>query len=105
MINVFLDDSRPCPEGFVHAKSAQECILLLKECKVRILSLDFHLGWDGGTGLDVARFIAAQGTYPEEIYLHSSDAVGRMRMYETLMQNKPEQVKIYNHPIKRVKET
>lgn len=98
-INLFLDDSRPCPKGFVHAKDADECMLLLRECDVRVLSLDYNLGWNAPTGLDVARFIVASRRYPERIYLHSSSAAGRRRMFETLYPNKPDHVLIFNHPV------
>jgi hypothetical protein len=99
MIHLFLDDSRPCPKGFVHAKDANECILLLRECDVCVLSLDYNLGWNAPTGLDVARFIVTSGRYPERIYMHSSSAAGRRRMLETLYPNKPDHVRIYNHPV------
>ena len=45
MIHVYLDDLRPCPQGFALAKDAKECISLLQEFEVDILSLDHDLGW------------------------------------------------------------
>ena len=45
MIHVYLDDLRPCPQGFTLAKDVKECISLLQECEVDILSLDHDLGW------------------------------------------------------------
>jgi hypothetical protein len=97
VIYIYLDDLRPCPKHFVLARNAEECILMLKECEVGILSLDYDLGRDAPTGLDVARFIAAERRYPPVIFLHTSSLSGRQRMYETLYQNKPEHVRIYNH--------
>lgn len=44
MIHLFLDDYRRCPQGFTLARNAEECLLMLKECEVGILSLDFDLG-------------------------------------------------------------
>jgi hypothetical protein len=67
MIHVFLDDYRPCPPGFVAAKSAEECILLLEAEEVDILSLDYDLGWGNPTGLDVVRYIADNGRYPRHL--------------------------------------
>lgn len=93
-IHVYLDDTRRCPPGFVLAKNAEECILLLKEYEVDILSLDYDLGWGEATGLDVAKFLAAAAnkaevSYPREIYLHSSSAIGRLSMFQVLYPHKP----------------
>lgn len=99
MIDLFLDDARRCPKGFTLARSAEECIVLLKECEVRVLSLDYDLGWDEPTGLEVARHVAASGDYPPVIFLHTSSPAGRRLMYELLYTNKPEHVRLYNHPM------
>lgn len=99
MINVYLDDSRRCPQGFVLAKTAEECILILEEHEVDILSLDYDLGWNCPTGGEVARWIAASGKYPRSIYLHTSSFSGRVSMYETLYVSKPEDVKLHNGPM------
>ncbi|TCZ81034.1 cell division protein FtsJ [Paenibacillus albiflavus] len=99
MIHVYLDDSRRCPEGFVLAKTAAECILILDEYEVDILSLDYDLGWNCPTGSEVARWIAASGKYPRKIYLHTSSYSGRVSMYETLYSCKPDEVKLYNGPM------
>lgn len=99
MINVYLDDVRPCPKGFVLARNAMECIELLRSCEVNVLSLDFDLGWDEPTGLEVARFIATENRYPGMIYLHTSSPAGRLQMYQTLYLRKPDHVSLYNHPM------
>ncbi|WP_331281326.1 cyclic-phosphate processing receiver domain-containing protein [Paenibacillus sp. UNC451MF] len=98
-MNVFLDDQRACPEGFVLARSSEECGLLLQECEIDVLSLDYDLGWDQPTGMDVVRLMISTHRYPREIYLHSSSFVGRKNMYELLYQSKPESVKLANGPI------
>lgn len=99
MINVFLDDYRACPAGFVLARSADECIMLLQECEIAVLSLDYDLGWDQPTGMDVVRFIIASQQFPQEIYMHSSSIEGRRGMYELLYQTKPDEVELYGGPI------
>jgi S-adenosylmethionine:tRNA-ribosyltransferase-isomerase (queuine synthetase) len=99
IIHVYLDDMRPCPAGFVLARNAEECILLLQEYEVGVLSLDFELGLDQPNGLHVVRYIAASGRYPKEIYLHTSSESGRLAMYQLLFQNKPESVKLANGPM------
>lgn len=99
MIHIYLDDSRRCPQGFVLAKSAEECILLLQECEVDILSLDFDLGWNHPNGGEVARWIAHSGKYPRRIYLHTSSHAGKIMMYDLLYQSKPDGVALHQSPM------
>ncbi|MCS7461139.1 cell division protein FtsJ [Paenibacillus doosanensis] len=99
MIHVFLDDMRACPKGFVSARTAEECKLLLEDGEVDVLSLDFDLGWDQPTGMDVVLFMIAKQCYPREIYLHSSSISGRRSMYELLYQSVPEGVKLSRGPV------
>ncbi|WP_274650673.1 cyclic-phosphate processing receiver domain-containing protein [Paenibacillus humicola] len=99
MINVYLDDYRPCPRGFALAKNAEECILLLEHERVGILSLDYDLGWGQPTGLEVVRYMVASGRYPQAVYLHSSSPAGRMQMYHLLSQHAPLEVRLHNGPM------
>ncbi|OXM87900.1 cyclic-phosphate processing receiver domain-containing protein [Paenibacillus rigui] len=98
-IHVFLDDLRACPLGFVWARNVEECILLLQECEVSVLSLDYDLGWGQPTGLEVARYIVASQRYPQELYLHTSSITGRWSMYQLLYPNKPDAAQLFNGPI------
>jgi len=43
-VNMWLDDVRPGPEGWVHVTTAWEAIVLIKACKVIKASLDHDLG-------------------------------------------------------------
>jgi len=95
MINVYLDDIRPCPKGFVLARSAEECMLLLRESKIDILSLDHDLGWSQPTGFDVAKYIVDKQKFPREIYLHTSSEIGRSNMFQLLYRHKPEGTKVH----------
>jgi len=99
MINIFLDDLRPAPEGFVLARTAEEAIRLLKMEKVDTLSLDFDLGWDRPTGFAVARFMAETGRYPRHIVLHTANPFGRRLMYGLLARSKPKKVSLEIRPI------
>ncbi|NBI27849.1 cyclic-phosphate processing receiver domain-containing protein [Chengkuizengella marina] len=99
MINVYLDDLRPCPKGFVLAKNIEECIVLLQESNVNILSLDFDLGWNEPTGYDLTKMMVEKKCYAKEIYLHTSDSNGRMKMYQLLYQHKPDDVVLHNGPM------
>jgi Cyclic-phosphate processing Receiver domain len=101
MINVYLDDYRPCPPGFVLAKSAAECILLLEHEEVDVLSLDFELGWGQPNGLAVAQYIVDSGRYPRACYFHTSSAAGRISMIHLLQQHAPSEVAIHHGPMKQ----
>lgn len=99
MIHVFLDDYRTCPAGFALARDADECLLLLRECDVDVLSLDYDLGWDQPNGMDVVRAIIASNRYPKRIYLHTSSDSGRQHMYQALYASKPGHVLLVNGPM------
>lgn len=100
MIHVYLDDWRRCPDRFVLARNMEECLLLLKEERIGILSLDHDLGPDEPTGTDLVLEMVRRGLYPqEEIYLHTSCPEGRQRMYQQLYQHKPDSVKLHNGPM------
>ncbi|WP_018884274.1 cyclic-phosphate processing receiver domain-containing protein [Paenibacillus massiliensis] len=100
-MHLYMDDYRPCPQGFALARDAEECIVMLREChdQIDILSLDFDLGPWGTTGLEVASAIVREKLYPRRIYLHSSSDYGRRAMYELLYEHKPNDVQLYNHPM------
>lgn len=99
MINVFLDDVRRCPEGFVAARSADECLLLLAECEVNVLSLDFELGLGQPNGLAVVHGMIAAARYPKQVFVHSSSMMGRAQMVRALREAAPPGVKIHDGPM------
>ena len=103
MINVFMDDLRQSPEGFILARNALECRLLLLENEVNILSLDHDLG-DTETGYDFVKWLVEAGMYevsiyPKVIYLHTANPVGRHNMFQLLERYKPDWVKLHNSPM------
>jgi hypothetical protein len=73
MINVYLDDVRPCPPGFVVARSAEDC--------------------------KVVYGIIASGKYPLEIYVHSSSLIGRAQMVHELRAANQLGVSIHDGPM------
>ena len=69
MINVYLDDLRPPPEGFILARDALECRLLLLGNNINILSLDHDLGdTNTETGYDFCKWLVEAGMYEPKIY-------------------------------------
>jgi hypothetical protein len=87
-MQVWLDDERPCPEGWVHVKTATEAIALLAAGNIEEISLDHDLGTKE-TGYDVALFIE-HGAYDRTLprlkwSLHTASPVGLARMQSALM--------------------
>lgn len=92
-MKIYLDDVRPCPEGYVYVQTSQECMIKLSESfllgnTIEHLSLDHDLGDDKlhGTGYTVISWLeewAANGVFlvdPEKITIHSANPVGRVKM-------------------------
>jgi hypothetical protein len=84
-MRVFLDDTRPTPEGFVRVYWPEEAIAHLKTGQVELISLDYDLG-DGErrTGYDVLVWIEEavreDGITPPAIRIHSDHRLGRIKM-------------------------
>ena len=99
MINVYMDDMRRRPPGFVLARTTGECLLMLRESPVNILSLDYDMGPEDVSGSEVAKRIVLEGLFPREIYLHTSSLQGRKEMYETLYCALLETTLLHNGPL------
>ena len=91
MKNVYLDDLRSAPRGWVRTRTAEETIDELRSGDVDQLSLDYNLGPDAGqTGAAVLRWIDRQIAEnpewkpPRAIRVHSTHRVGRSLMIEML---------------------
>lgn len=93
-INIYLDDVRETPDGFVRTFTARETIALLEHIAedrhdtVDVLSLDHDLGGDDpliGTGYDVLiwleeQFFVNNILLPDSIRVHSSNPAAKKRM-------------------------
>jgi len=99
VINVYMDDFRKVPQGFTLARTTEECLMLLRDCEVNVLSLDHDMGPVDDNGSEVARLIVMEGLFPREIFLHTSSLWGRNEMYETLYAAKPEGMLLHNGPM------
>lgn len=103
MINIYLDDLRPEPDGFVLAKNVEECIKLFSENKVNIISLDHDLG-EELTGYDFVKWMITGYVYgeldlPKTIILHTANPVGRENMAQMIERYKPSDVKLHQFPL------
>lgn len=86
-MKVYLDDLRPTPKGWVHARWPEDVIAYLQTGLVTHVSLDHDLGDDlHGTGNDVVVWIEEQtalhGFAPPIITVHSDNGPGRQRMLQ-----------------------
>ena len=82
---LWLDDERPAPEGWRHARTSQEAIEMLSSADFSVVSLDHDLGEDGGTGYDVLLWIEAkvfedERFTPPEIRIHTANISARTKM-------------------------
>lgn len=88
-INLYVDDIRRCPDGFVVARNYDKAIQLLKTSAINILSLDHDLGIDDNgvekNGYDIVKYVCEHGISPKKIYIHTDNVVGRDNMYYTLI--------------------
>jgi hypothetical protein len=77
---IWLDDTRVAPEGWVHVKTASDCIFALSEGYTDQVSLDYNLGTDekAGTGYDVLLWMTSairNNGYvaPDMIWIHGAN--------------------------------
>ncbi|MFZ4452481.1 cyclic-phosphate processing receiver domain-containing protein [Salibacterium aidingense] len=103
--NIFLDDVRPGPEDHIVVKTAEECMLLLRDGEpVSHLSLDHDLGSKKTNGFDVVLYLLEHNLYPDHITIHSANAAAGKKMYQHLLEGKksgsvPECVKVTHRPL------
>ena len=86
-MNIFLDDIRNAPKGFVLARTCSEAIRLISEPEpITILSLDHDLGEGQETGYELMKLLeiwAHEGFWsliPQYFEIHSANPVGRKNM-------------------------
>ena len=89
-INLYVDDLRDCPSGFVIARNVEQAKYYFENFNIGILSLDHDLGVDEQgnllpTGYDLVKYICEKGLRADKIYLHTDNSVGRENMYYTLI--------------------
>ena len=108
-INLYVDDLRNCPNGFVIARNVEQAINYMEKYTINILSLDHDLGVDKNenlrkSGYYLVKYICENGLRANKIYIHTDNVVGRENMYETLIGAQrrgfiDSDIEIYNYPI------
>ena len=94
MINIWLDDVCPAPDGFIWIKSVPELIneyfnCILESKQINIISLDNDLGENEAEGYEFLeylepRIIQCNYPLPNEIRIHSADPITRERMQQVI---------------------
>lgn len=86
-MKLWLDDVRPCPQGWVLARSVNEAIALIESvpaAEFEFASLDHDLGDfadDGGDGYKLTRWMLEFSKFPSRgIRVHSANNVGAKNM-------------------------
>lgn len=80
-IKVYLDDLRPCPEGWIPAKNVNEAIIIIHNHYGTFdVSLDHDLGDGNKDGTHLIKWFVDQRRYPENALIHSANPVGRKNL-------------------------
>ena len=80
-MNLWLDDEREPPDGWIWAKTAEEAIEELRTGYVTEVSLDHDLGMnENGTGYDVLCYIEEFVKPLPLIHIHTANASARVKM-------------------------
>jgi hypothetical protein len=108
-INLYVDDLRDCPEGFMLARNYEQAKHYFQDYEIGTLSIDHDLGADEKgnllpSGYDLVKYFCEKGFRADKIYLHTNNVVGRENMYSTLIwaQNNgliDKDIIIYNYPL------
>lgn len=90
-LKLYLDDVRPCPEGWVLARDCSEAMdILLKHFGTFEVSLDHDLGEDEHgkekqNGCTLILWFSAMRIFPGNVQLHTANPVGRQNMLRALV--------------------
>lgn len=88
MVNLWIDDERKEPEGWIVAKTADEAIELINKFEFDCISFDHDLG-EGGTGYTVITYIESLAFNNcnfrcPKFKIHSANPVGRGRIQQVI---------------------
>jgi hypothetical protein len=89
MTNLWIDDERNPPEGWIWVKTSLDAIKAIRTCQFEAISFDHDLGETGGTGYEVLLYLEAEVfRNPEfrcpKMLIHSANPVGRQRMQQAI---------------------
>lgn len=74
---LYLDDIRPCPDGYILVRNYEDCITLLENGIFEEVSLDYFLEYGTKTGYDVLVWLKNHKDHlPKKIRIHSTYPAG-----------------------------
>lgn len=89
-MRLFVDDTRELPKyGYQCARDADTAIKLLSLLKFEHISLDYSLGTDRKTGLDILVWMKDNNIFVPEINIHSNHIFGIEKMEAFCKENFP----------------
>lgn len=92
-MKLWIDDLRPAPDGWLWVKSSAAAIQVLEERldEITDISFDHDLGGDD-TSRPVALWLAEREAFPERVYIHSANIVGRDWLFSLITRYGPRPV-------------
>ncbi|WP_372792099.1 DUF3293 domain-containing protein [Paraconexibacter sp.] len=86
-MRLYLDDTRPAPDGWTLARTAREAIAVLQRTPVDELSLDYDLPGEDGTA--VTAWMTRERVWPlVSVSVHSSNPRGALALSEAIEQSR-----------------
>jgi len=90
-MKLFVDDTREFPKaGYQCCRTAADAKMLLRLMKFDVISLDYNLGKNQETGLDILVWMKENGAFVPEIIIHSNNVRRIEEMVEYTRHNFPE---------------
>ena len=84
IMDVWMDDIRPAPEGWTWVHTVEEVTDLLATGSVEALSLDNDLGPGMTEGYHVVKWLEENGFWPEILCIHTNNAVAGRYMRDVI---------------------
>lgn len=101
MHRLFVDDTREFPKsGYECCRDADTAMVLLSIMEFEHISLDYDLGSNCPSGLDILYFIKENNIFVPEINIHSNHIFGKEKMYDFCIENFP-RTKVSMHTLQK----
>ncbi|MBQ4155249.1 MAG: hypothetical protein IJD90_00400 [Clostridia bacterium] len=90
-MKLFVDDKREKPDDKMMTKveTFGMATILMSVQKYEFVSLDYDLGANQPTGLDILKWMHENARYPEHINIHSDHPEGKPEMMKFIKENFP----------------
>ena len=89
VLAIWVDDCKPAPPDCAVARNYDDALRMMRRWRYSVLYLDFDLGDDGRTGLDLLRQLKAEDICPAEVLCISWNPPGRAAILAELAEKEP----------------